>query len=109
MGRGLSEVRSRGPCHPKLFYAVWVWVALTGSRTFEQRLLQKNYLLEKFVNVLISLWSVLGTVGDSHITIFSGYYLVCGLSCPSEGRFRLKLGSLTTVTQTSLSDVEISL
>lgn len=46
---------------------------------------------------------------DSHITTFSGYHLVCDVYCYSEGDFRIKLGSLTVVLQTSLSDVQISL
>lgn len=46
---------------------------------------------------------------DSHITTFSGYHLVCDLSCYSEGDFRLKLGSLTVVIQTSLSELQIRL
>lgn len=50
-----------------------------------------------------------GCVLDSHITAFSGYHLVRDLSCYSEGDFRLKLGGLTVVLETSLSDVQISL
>lgn len=46
---------------------------------------------------------------DSHITTFSRYHVVCDLSCCSEGDFRLKLGSLTVVLRTSLSDIQISL
>lgn len=45
----------------------------------------------------------------SHTSLSFQGTKVCGLSCSFEGGFRLKLGSLTTVMQTSLLDVEISL
>lgn len=79
------------------------------ERTLEQRLLQSNSILSKFVNVVLTVVCFEGWVLGSHITTFSGYHLVCDLSCYSEGDFRLKLGSLTVVIQTSLSELQIRL